>query len=429
MMLLVAALAAAPVDPPRSVSFRLSDGVRISGQLTAWDEQGIDGSFGRREWTAMNVDDLWRLYRQLMDRESAAHWVALGRALLLAESGAGSGGAPKNAEQAFAQALRLDSSSQAAIDEVRAEVEKIRQRQEEARRAAEAQKLSTRSPEAGPFPTDPWPSLTDEQATAARATLRDTARQMLTAVGASDIEVIETTFFILLADAPRLEAAQWGWHLDQAVKKTIEILELNRQANPLTGRAAVFVLGDREKFRLIEVSAFRQLVPEKTRGIVHYRQDQAFINILREPDHAELADELARQAALAFLHVHRNARRLPAWAHEGLAAHVAGLVLPRSAAQRLRREEGRKFIRAGGDLHALMGAEYADERWPQQHAAVAGAGSLVVGLMIREQPSRFAAWVNAVKDGKAWEQALAEDFGVDRRRLADTAAKYFKVND
>jgi hypothetical protein len=56
-------------------------------------------------------------------------------------------------------------------------------------------------------------------------------------------------------------------------------------------------------------------------------------------------------------------------------------------------------------------------------------GYLLVDLMIAERPAGFGAWVRAVKGGKPWRQALAEDFGVDAERLAASAAQWYRVND
>ncbi len=56
-------------------------------------------------------------------------------------------------------------------------------------------------------------------------------------------------------------------------------------------------------------------------------------------------------------------------------------------------------------------------------------GYLLVELMVRDRPGAFGAWVRAVKRGKPWEQALAEDFGVTRAQLVDTFVRYYRVND
>ncbi len=85
--ILAVALAAGDLDEPRHVRFRLADGVQVSGQMTAWDAGGFDGSFGRRLWTELMADDVWRLYVAVMDQSDASQWVDLGGALLLTPKG------------------------------------------------------------------------------------------------------------------------------------------------------------------------------------------------------------------------------------------------------------------------------------------------------------------------------------------------------
>ena len=68
-----------PPDSPRPVRFRLADGVQIAGELESWDDEGLDGSFGRRRWVDLMVRDAWTLRRRLMNRESAGQWVALAK--------------------------------------------------------------------------------------------------------------------------------------------------------------------------------------------------------------------------------------------------------------------------------------------------------------------------------------------------------------
>ena len=67
----VAMLALGPLAEPQFVRFRLADGVQVVGNMTSWDAEGFDGSFGRRLWTEITIRDVWRLYVQVMDQSEA----------------------------------------------------------------------------------------------------------------------------------------------------------------------------------------------------------------------------------------------------------------------------------------------------------------------------------------------------------------------
>src|SRR5262245_65345834 len=76
-------LALGPLKEPLKVHVQLADGARIGGDMTTWDNDTFDGSFGRRMWIDLKPDDVWDLYRRVMEQKSADQWVNLGRLFLL----------------------------------------------------------------------------------------------------------------------------------------------------------------------------------------------------------------------------------------------------------------------------------------------------------------------------------------------------------
>src|SRR5262245_13680189 len=149
--ILAVALGGGRLDEPRYVRFQTAGGEVVAGELTAWDAEGCDGSFGRRAWREMAAADAWRVYLAVMDRADAAQWIDLGRALLEAPRG------ESWAERAFRKAIELDGSAAGRVEETRkAAADAIRAR-EQAQRDAEAQRLRTMTPEAVEWPATRWP--------------------------------------------------------------------------------------------------------------------------------------------------------------------------------------------------------------------------------------------------------------------------------
>src|SRR5262245_42809886 len=74
--------AVGPLPAPLDVRFELADGVRVEGEMTACDNQGFDGSFGRRAWVELAVSDAWRLHLRVMNQQVADDWVNLGGIML-----------------------------------------------------------------------------------------------------------------------------------------------------------------------------------------------------------------------------------------------------------------------------------------------------------------------------------------------------------
>jgi hypothetical protein len=121
--------------------------------------------------------------------------------------------------------------------------------------------------------------------------------------------------------------------------------------------------------------------------------------------------------------------RLPDWADDGLSEWVARACVPRCGIDAARRPQGLAFFRQGGDATRVMAMDAASGTWPGDAEVGRAVGYLLVDLMLAEQPAGFASWVRAVKGGKPWPQALAEDFGADPVRLAAGAAAWYRTND
>ncbi len=410
-------LAAGPLAEPQFVRFQLADGVQVVGNMTSWDAEGFDGSFGRRLWTEVNVRDAWRLYVQVMDPNDAGQWVDLGGVLMLMENG------EPWAERAFRRALRLDETVTDAIDSARGTAQQIHRLRQELERAVESQRLETRSPEAGVWPAEPWPAA--DEATAVES-LKQEATQILRD-GGLQLDPLETAHFLVYADLSALDRARLATRLETVYDHLADLFWLDEADSVFGGRAVVLYIADPDRFRLVEAESFDQLVPRSTMGICHPIGPKVFINLTGDVESEAFRAATARAAVHGFMHRHRTPRRLPPWANEGLAAHVAAIIAPGPAADR-QRQRGLEFIRSGGDVAAICVATYA-EGWPGPGAAGPAVGSLLVELMITQRSPAFRAWVNAVKDGADWEPALADHYGVPVPALLDTFTRYYTVND
>ncbi|MCI0676191.1 MAG: hypothetical protein L0Y42_10515 [Phycisphaerales bacterium] len=423
-------LAPGQLETPLKVRFHLADGVEVRGDLTIWDSAGIDGSFGRRRWTELKADDAWRLYQRVMDPRSAGQWVDLGRVLLQMVDA--DRDAAELAERAFKRALRLDEVIGPTVEQARQDAAQAnRARQEEA-----AQKLSTASPEARPWPADPWPILTQPEQQAAIAEMRADAERIILEHLEATLEPLETDHFLLYSDVPRPEAARWIMQLEKVYELLRRVLppadhSSNRaamDAQDFWGKAVVVVLKDQAQFRAMESESFKHLVPQSTVGVCHPVGPKVFINLHRHDDDAALEWSMAHETVHGLMHRYQTPVRLPAWANEGIAEYVAGLVLRDSPMAKARRKEALEFIRNGGDVNAILDRRYADQTWLPQDANAAAVGSLLIELLTRDQPTRFVQWVDQVKSGDDWEQALRDRL-TSRAKLADAFVQFYKVND
>jgi len=410
------------LQPARHVEIRLKDGVRLTGTLTSWDDDGIDGSFGRRAWTELRTEDAWNLAIALMDRQRALDWVNLGRVMLVMPEGT------ERAESALRKAIALDPASSDAVAAARAWAQVELDRLEEARAQAEAAQLRTASPEAGPWAVEAWPALSAEERIAATQQIKLQSEDMLTRAGLS-LTPVESDWFVLYSDAPRAEAAMWVIRLERAYRRLARLFEMHTSQNVFHGKAAIFVFKDHDRFRLVEAESFKQLVPHSAVGLAHYDGPTVFMCFHRHEDDDILLWNMIIELSHAFMHRFISPIRLPAWANEGVGEFVAAEELRETLLAGDRRELALSFIRSGGSVAELLDRTYEQFDWTDRWARMRQVSGLLVELMIKDRPAAFVQWVLAVKRGKPWRDALLENFGVEPMKLIETSTQHYMVND
>lgn len=423
---------AAPTEKPATtrVSFRLVDGVRVRGTLTSWTIEGIDGSFGPRGWSELRCDDAWDLLRRIHDHKDPVAWLDIGRVMLTLglDQPEARERAERHAEYAFRAARRLDPAVEEAITEIRGDIDAERDLRAAEQQAEEAARLRTLSPEAGPWTNDPWPQLSPEDQETAVIAMKADARRILESAGLS-ITPVETRFFLFYSDMAPREAQRWVKQLDTMYELLARRFGLEPDVNIFWGKAVIFVFGERDRFRLVEAEAFNHLVPEWADGLFHPMGPKSFVSFYRQPRDEIFAAVLVHETTHAFMHRYKTPRRLPTWANEGIADYMASVLFRGSVVDLDRRRKGLRWIRNNGDVDAALDWSYTNGGWPGEKEIGYSVGYLLVELMIRDQPRSFGAWVDAIKDGADWEEALADTFNTDRSGLVETFVRFYRVND
>ena len=411
-------LAAEPLAEPQFVRFELTDGVKVVGEMTAWDLDGFEGAFGRRSWSELVTRDVWRLYVAVMEQSDACQWVDLGGLLLAIPEG------ETWAQRAFRRAVRLDQSAAVRIEAVRAAALQAQARRDDLGRIAEEHRLHTRTPEARQWTATPWPPLTAGQRDAAIAEMKSDGTQILRQ-GGLQMAPLETDHFLVYADLPSIGVARLANRLETVYEIMDELFGADVAGNRFWGKAVVLYFTDSDRFRLVEAESFDQLVDRDVLGICQPVGAKVFINLTGDVASDAFSAALARAVAHGFMHRFRSPKRLPVWANEGLAEYVASRTAPGAAEAERRRSEALAYIRNGGNLAAVFDAGWTDP-WPPVGTTV---GGLMTELMINQRAQRYRRWVIAVKQGTKWTKALADSYGVALPPLVETFTQYYRVNN
>jgi hypothetical protein len=430
----VADLARAATTPYRvtpDAQVRLSvqrvDGHRLNGELTAWSDAGIEGSFGRHAWREIRHDDVWRLHRLLMNDAEPVAWLRLGGVMLRLT--ADQPGAANWAERAFRIAAeRSDQPVDEAVDAVRQAVNTEERERAKLRQMTAEHQLQIAMPAARQWPPTPWPVLSVAQQRDGVRASRTKAQDLLRRAGV-DLPAFESVHFMFFADMTADDARRWTDALEVMYRGVGDLLGFDDRYNVFRGKCIVIAFDDQERFRLAEVAMFSQFTPVSVKSVMHAAGAMPVIVTHRDQRDEAFADELVRQIVRAVLHQYRSPHRLPMWANEGLVRYFAAQAFQDTPADLARRDRALAFIRSGGDVNAALSVTYDDAPWPGEDHLPSELGYLMIELMVRERPEGFRRWVTAVKRGKDWEGALREDYGVPRRVLTATFTQYYAVND
>ena len=404
---------------PKRISFRMIDGVRVVGDMTAWDRNGFDGSFGRRLWTELHPDDAWMLFVNVMNRESVEQWVELGRAFKRSEN------AERLAARAFDQARALDRGK---ADELIALVEEEIAAARAAKKQAERDQLNARSPEFGPWPDGPWPILTAVDQRGALANVRQ-ASEKIAREAELNLKPIETARLLIYHEIDAKTATDWSVRMEQLLTTFCTTFNLAADHNPFWGKAVVFIFADHDQFRLTQASSLNQLVPLKTLSLTAYDGPRVFISLVNQANRFEFEDRVRQEITRAFLHRYRAPRRLPAWMNDGMAMYIGSLVYEEYRLPADLREQGLRLVRSGVNVRELLAKSWADADWPGPNNEGHAVALLAAGYLLEHHRPAVFAWINAIKDGQPWNEAMEEHFRLTPAQFFERITTYYRVND
>jgi uncharacterized membrane protein len=127
----------------------------------------------------------------------------------------------------------------------------------------------------------------------------------------------------------------------------------------------------------------------------------------RGDDASAFAHMLVHETSHGFNHRWMSPVRLPNWLNEGIAEWVGTQVVPRCRQVPLKEAQAVEFMRAGG----TVGPGFFDDGADAQIGAVQyGIAAGLVKFLVARDRTRFAAFVQGVKEGQGVEESLQQTF-------------------
>lgn len=404
------------------------DKTRLAGRVTAFDESGFDlmdakGATQTVAWDDLTPQSAYDLRQTLIaaaypkDTSGRANaYVELGQSMTGREGGAAL------ADRAFKVALRLDPS-------LKGEIEKVKQTPA-TRRAGEAAMAEGRSKSepaggaaagrAAGAPSGPevvgavqarfWGKLSDEEQAAHVKLLKAFADEAARKLN-RPLQLRETQFFLFYSDLSPTEAQNWAGLLDRMYARLADLFGVPKGANVWRGKALIFVFQQAADYHRFQ-SVVHNTNSAGTDGMCHaFGDGTVHIAFYRQPNDLDFAHVLVHESVHGFLHRYRSPVHIVSWANEGLAEVIATELVPRNGRAQQARVNAKAFMMRNGNSLGGMLESPRIEAWQYPVAQA------LCEYMIQQSKRNYVDFINGMKDGLAWKEALETKYKAGPERL------------
>lgn len=404
------------VDPPIKALVPKVDGTRVAGRITAFDESGLSvrndgGQIEQVDWSQLKSRFVYSLYPKLRKMNSGAAWFDLGVILLQTPDG------QALSKGAFRKALQQDPGLQKKIDAAQAGAATPRP----ATPNSGQPPVTTLKPPAvngnpgsGASPGGPimeggasgkaWPELTAEEHAKAVAGLKALAEEAKKRFQPK-LQLYESDYFLFYTDLSKAEAKKWYTLLDKMYNRLLTMFNIPRKTNIWRGKALVFVFANANDFYRFERGMMGVPAGPGVAGLCHQKPDgDVIVSFYRQPDDMGFATVLVHEASHGFIWRYRAAINVPSWANEGLSEWIAYQLVPQSEWKDRRIRTAKSFLRT----YQNLGGSFFQRSHIGGHQY--GIAYTMTDFMIAANKKGYVKFINGIKAGTPWEQALKENF-------------------
>lgn len=381
-----------PEDRVIPLTINLQSGEVVSGKVTSYDEFGFtlttaDDRRHRIQWTRIPVvalDQYWRFLEQ--PEGDGEKLFELGQLLLLHRDGR------ELAEVAFAQAVEAEPT----LAERAQQVLDGKDPGDSFRRVGEG---------------DPafWGDLDEQVMRDSTLELRNYCEQTANTLRLP-LRLYESERFIVCTDLDEQWVTALSPRLTEIYRQTAELLGEDPNGNLFRGKCLIFVFDKRVDYFRFQ----RDMHGTDARGtgaLCHGFGD-GFVHIatFRRPTDVQTHHIVTHEVVHAILHRYRAPVRIPDWVNEGLAMHLAYKVVPPTSGSSLYPKAALLLLEEEG-----LGEGFFENENLARSQYIAAGG--LAQFMIERNATAYVEFLNAIKDGKPWPEALEATHRMDHRRL------------
>jgi hypothetical protein len=251
---------------------------------------------------------------------------------------------------------------------------------------------------------EPWKEESDKEHAEVMAEYRqmiDEVRQLLPGT-----ELYETERFLFTSNIPPQQIAPYVRYLDEMYNWMCEVYGVPQTQDVWLGRKTpVFAFLNEQEFHAFEAKYF-QKIPEGIYGLCHQSSDgHVVIACYRGDDPHDFGQMLVHETSHGFIHRYKTKARLPNWVNEGMAEYIGARMVPKSDSVKKKELIATMEMRRRGTLGGDFFTTESIHDWQY------GAASSINGFMIEANPESYVHFIEALKEGMPWVEALQTAYG------------------
>jgi hypothetical protein len=269
----------------------------------------------------------------------------------------------------------------------------------------------------------PWEPITSEEHAAMIAKHKQRFDEAVKLF--PDLYMVETDRYLFCSNMPRHLAGMYVGYLDEMYKWMCKAYGLDEKASVWCGKASIFAFNTKEEYAKFEEAFMNQPDIGGSMGRCHSMHDRSTtISCFIGQDPHYFGAVLVHETSHGFLYCYKTPVNLPSWVNEGMAENIAMMMVTKDKGVKGKIDrfvdELRKSPdpRLGDDFFVL--GQNIDLRY------YGGASSMVRFMMVTDQ-KKFVRYVDLLKEGTPWEEALEQCYNAKKEQLVTGYGRWIGV--
>jgi len=261
-----------------------------------------------------------------------------------------------------------------------------------------------------------WPEPSEAEQQAAIAEQKAFIEKVAAKVPPGSMLLSETEHFLIFTDIPR-QMVPIGEYLEAMYNLLCtKAFDLDPKKNIFRGKCSIFAFRNEMTYHSFENTFFEKSHPH-TQGLCHQEGNgNVVISAFMGDNPKFFGMVLVHETAHGFVFRYKSRVNTPSWLDEGIADWIARAAVKRSPRDSTEVDERQRMAVQKVKMTRSLGGDFftAEQITDWQY----GVASSMIDMLLRPDGKSFRKFIEDVKTGMAWPEALKKNYGFPAEELA-----------